>query len=280
MIPIGSAPVWITWLLIAGIAFFGFIWFTGKTGSMAKNVKTLGIFMIAGGLVGAIYFNPGVFTGATAPPVNGNGIDMDTDYQVDFAYDSTVYDMSGDGFSNTDELGATAGEVSIDQDARSIAFYVSCDANGGSAVCNGDVISIGFTVVRGGEGVWDEGAQVTSLVNVKVDSAIKDWAIESNASGGNPEIHVVATNTWVQYGITIVDGSGTAGLLGATSGYVGEFSPYESQSSGGIYIELNDANLMAEVPHYLYNNVYDITFSDDYQWTEVWTMSISLYIYT
>lgn len=262
MFAIGTAPIWVTWLGIIGIALIAGIWILGKTGSMANNLKKVGYVSFAGFVLLAVYFNPGVFTGTDATVVDPD--DIETDYTIVWVLDSTTAVISAD-FAQTDEV--AAGEYQLESDAEGntvgVTVQNTCTTGGGTAVCTWDAFSFTNTITAEFKSKWSEGARITSVLGASVDSSIVDWGIVSNGTPG-VVMTIIDRSPLNVPGLIWVDGAGTNKAVGATScESLNEFSAGESVTSAGFYFAMNE-NSLHLIPVGVYSTNYDIVYSDDY----------------
>lgn len=271
MADLSNVPDLVWLILVISILALVYIFVTKKTGSTATNMKGLFSILLVASFIGVIFYG-GFLNDGQLATIPGDGIEIDTDYTTLFVIDSTTAVISGD-FSQTDEADSTS--VTIDKDTRSMTVTNKCSYVDNA--CTWDAFSFTVTITREDDSRWVDGAKVTSSVSASIDAGILDWGIASNNTGGNPIITMVDKDPLGKSGLIWVDGAAANKALGATTvGSLNEYSSGESTTSTGLYFALNEDQLARNVPAGIFGNTWRATFSDDFGWSESWTVSITI----
>jgi hypothetical protein len=261
---------WWFWAILL-LSIFGLIWFWKGTSMRAGNLRNLSIFGIVFILIVGFVAYPVAFALDDGDQQTVTGVDITTRYNVDTAVDSTTAVISAD-FSQTDEVGS--GEYTQDNDKNTLTVANTCTYG---TACTWDAFSFTFPIEREDDSVWNQGARVTSSVSASIDADILTWGVASNNTGGSPIIQFVDLDPLGKSGLVWTDGAGNNKGLGQTSvGSLNEFSPGEAVTSAGLYFAVNEDQMIANVPTGIFGQSFTITFSDDFGWSEVWTMTIQL----
>jgi hypothetical protein len=265
--------------LALGVGYLIWRYINGSTGN-TKYANLAKILMVLG-VVGILWTNSSqvmAALGGTTTGDNGttNGIDIDTDYSIVWAVDSTTAVISGD-FAQTDEVGSSEYALEWDEDGNTDGVTVTNTCTALSA-CTWDAFSFTNTITANFESEWMDGARVTSMMTATIDSAILNWGVVSNRTGINvPFVDVSPLNV---PGLIWVDGAGTNKAIGNPTAMINEFSGTESITSSGLYWAVNEDqySTLYNVPTGLFTGIFDIVYSDDFGFSHTVVLTISLTI--